>query len=372
MKRIFYILLFLANNFYSQAPIVYNWQDSKEGWVSATEPNNGCQLFAQPESMAMRAYNETPIMRSGNLQANIGIEAANYNQVEITMKNPTTSNQNPTPNAILFVYPPESNEPICKWKFPVDTGMTEYASYIIDLESPPEDNGVFEGSVARFGLRAPWGVANFDTVYWKNMIVSNTNPVVDSVEITFNLDMTQVSESFSVPEINGDFNTWCGNCDVMYDLDGNNIWGKSINLFPGDTIEYKFSTDNFQLVELLNSDDECTNGNPNSTNRVLIVPQNNENYDFCWGSCDPCITSITDDKFKFSVYPNPVNSILNISSEKLLKRIIIKDIFDKTVVDIEPRDFFVDINIQNLTNNIYFLNYFSENKWFSSMIVVDN
>ena len=81
--------------------------------VFASESNNGCQLFAQPESMAMRAFNETPIMRSGNQQEDLGIDATTYNRVEITLKNPNTSGQNPNLNAILFVYPPESNDKIC-------------------------------------------------------------------------------------------------------------------------------------------------------------------------------------------------------------------------------------------------------------------
>ena len=54
--------------------------------------------------------------------------------------------------------------------------MTEYVTYTIDLESTPDNNDVFEGPVARFGLRAPWGVANFDTVYWK-MKIYNSNQV---------------------------------------------------------------------------------------------------------------------------------------------------------------------------------------------------
>ena len=163
--------------FFSHEQIEYNWQNSKEGWVSASESNNGCQLFAQPESMAMRAFNETPIMRSGNQQVDLGIDATTYNRVEITLKNPNNSGQNPNPNAILFAYPPGSNDKICSWKFPVDTGMTEYITYTIDLESTPDNNDVFEGPVARFGLRAPWGIANLDTVYWEKMEIYNSNQV---------------------------------------------------------------------------------------------------------------------------------------------------------------------------------------------------
>ena len=157
--------------------IEYNWQNSQEGWVSASETNNGCQLFTQPEALAMRAFNATPIMRSGNIQADLGIDATTYNQIEITLKNPVAVGVNANPNAILFAYPPGSNDKICSWRFAVDTGMTDFSTYIIDLESEPDNGDLFEGPVARFGLRAPWGVANFDTVYWKKMTILNTNTI---------------------------------------------------------------------------------------------------------------------------------------------------------------------------------------------------
>ena len=64
------------------AQIIYNWQNSKEGWVSG----GGCTLTEQPDALAMRSFNTTPIMRSGNLQADLGIDASDYNKVEITLK----------------------------------------------------------------------------------------------------------------------------------------------------------------------------------------------------------------------------------------------------------------------------------------------
>ena len=44
------------------------------------------------------------------------------------------------------------------------------------------------------------GGVNFDTIYWKQMIVTNTNHVIDSANITFKVDMSQVSDPFSTPE----------------------------------------------------------------------------------------------------------------------------------------------------------------------------
>ena len=46
------------------------------------------------------------------------------------------------------------------------------------------------------------------------MVVSNTNMVIDTVDVTFKLNMTNVTEPFTTPELNGTFNSWCGNCNL--------------------------------------------------------------------------------------------------------------------------------------------------------------
>ena len=35
---------------------------------------------------------------------------------------------------------------------------------------------------------------------------------VDSANVTFQVDMSNVSSSFTSPEVNGTFNSWCGCC----------------------------------------------------------------------------------------------------------------------------------------------------------------
>ena len=72
----------LLTSLSANTQITYNWQNSKEGWVSG----GGCTLTEQPDALAMRSFNTTPIMRSGNLQADLGIDASDYNKVEITLK----------------------------------------------------------------------------------------------------------------------------------------------------------------------------------------------------------------------------------------------------------------------------------------------
>lgn len=152
--------------FNAQSPINYNWQNSKQGWLSG----GGCNLTALPNAIAMKSFNTTPLMRSGNLQANLGLNASDYNHVSVSLKNPTTGSG----NARLYIYPPGTNTASCYFVFQVDTSMVGFSTYNIDLTATP-NSGTYTGTIARFGLRGPWGVTNGDTIFWENMTVSNTN-----------------------------------------------------------------------------------------------------------------------------------------------------------------------------------------------------
>ena len=152
MKRLLALMLCAVSlGVMGQSTITYNWQDSKEGWVPASEQNLGCNLLAQPEAMAMRAFNATPVMRSGPVGESLNIDASDYDRVKITLKNPSSS-QNP--NARLFAYPPQSDSYMCHWNVMVDTSMTEFQTYTLDLTSAPNaGSGSFAGEVGRFGWR---------------------------------------------------------------------------------------------------------------------------------------------------------------------------------------------------------------------------
>ena len=120
-------------------------------------------------------------MRSGTLQDDLNLEATAYNRVRVSLKNTTTSGN---PNARLFVYPPGSNTATCNYNFAVDTMMVDFETYVISLDDAPT-NGVLEGTIARFGLRAPWGVANGDTIYWESMVVYSSLGCTDSLACNF-------------------------------------------------------------------------------------------------------------------------------------------------------------------------------------------
>ena len=130
--------------------------------------------------------------------------------------------------------------------------------------------------------------------------------------VTFKVNMNNVTDNFTNPEINGTFNSFCGNCDTMVDPNQDNIW-EFTSYFPvGDTMEYKFSADNWSIEENLDGNLSCTNGDLNNTNRIFIVPSQDTILDaVCWGSCDTCPSLPSFDHFGFydseiTVYPNPV------------------------------------------------------------------
>ena len=312
MKKYFLSIgyLFCLSLIFSQ--ITYNWQNSTEGWVSG----GNCNLTAQPDAMAMRLFSSNAVMRSGNLQSNLGINGGDYNQVQVMIKNPTTGSA----MARLFLYPPGTNTAACYYVFQVDTAMTGFSTYTISLDSLPTGGSstVYTGPIARFGLRAPWGGVSFDTIFWKQMIVSNTNQVIDSASVTFKVDMSQVLDPFTTPELNGTFNSWCGNCNSMSDSDGDNIWDVSLSLQTGDTIEYKYSADSWSIQEMNDPNGFCTNGDPNFTNRVLVIPVNDTILpDVCWGSCDTCspIGSLENlELHSLSIFPNPSSKFISLKS----------------------------------------------------------
>ena len=117
---------------------------------------------------------------------------------------------------------------------------------------------------------------------------SNSTCSPQFVNVTFQVDMSNVSSSFTTPEINGNWNNFCGNCDPMVDPDGDGIWEKTVSLFTG-TYEYIFSADSLSIQESIDPNSLCSNGS-------FILPRRYINvgaFDVilpvvCWNSCEAC------------------------------------------------------------------------------------
>ncbi|MEN9348854.1 MAG: hypothetical protein RLZZ77_2365 [Bacteroidota bacterium] len=122
-------------------------------------------------------------------------------------------------------------------------------------------------------------------------------------DVTFKVDMSLYSGTFTTPEVNGTFNGWCGNCNAMTDANGDDIWEVTLPLAPGN-YEYKFSHDSWTGQEQLASAGSCAPNNNGFFNRVLSVSQNTVLDPICWGSCVVCSQSTPSYNVTFKVDMN--------------------------------------------------------------------
>lgn len=105
--------------------------------------------------------------------------------------------------------------------------------------------------------------------------------------VTFQVDMNSYTGSFTTPELNGDFNSWCGNCDAMTDANNDGIWDIKLG-FTQDSIEYKFSHDIWTGQEALTPGDPCTKTTGQFTNRFLMITGDTILPPVCWNYCVTC------------------------------------------------------------------------------------
>ena len=117
---------------------------------------------------------------------------------------------------------------------------------------------------------------------------SNANCFPQFVNVTFQLDMNNNTNIFTTPEINGTWNSYCGDCDPMSDLNGDNIWEKTVSLYTG-YYEFIFSADSLTIEETIDPNSSCSNGSFFSTKRFLFVGSQDITLPaVCWESCSVC------------------------------------------------------------------------------------
>ena len=117
---------------------------------------------------------------------------------------------------------------------------------------------------------------------------SNSTCQPQFVNVTFQVDMSNVSGNFNTPEVNGNWNNFCGNCDPLTDLNGDGIWEKTVSLFTG-TYEYIFSADSFAIQESIDPNSLCSNGSFVLPRRYINVGAVDMTLPVvCWSSCEAC------------------------------------------------------------------------------------
>lgn len=141
--------------------------------------------------------------------------------------------------------------------------------------------------------------AGSKTYYCDDVMFGAGNPP-GTYNVTFQVDMNNYTGSFTTPEVNGVFNGWCGNCSAMSDSDGDNIWDITVPVAE-DSIEYKFSFDNWTGQENLVAGSSCTKTTGNFTNRFMYVTKDTVLDAVCWESCVNCASAPANVQVTFQV-----------------------------------------------------------------------
>jgi len=183
-----------------------------------------------------------------------------------------------------------------------------------------------------------------------------------TANIVFRVDMSLYTGSFTTPEVNGTFNGWCGNCAAMSDADGDNIWEKEITLPIGDTVEYKFSHDNWTGQEMNDPTAPCTNGNTTYTNRVLVITANDTLDAVCWGSCTECSGIGMDEEMAnvMTIAPNPANDNVTIALNATSGHFAIVTLSGQVVASGDLTEGQNEVSTATLANGIYMVRVISE------------
>ncbi len=126
--------------------------------------------------------------------------------------------------------------------------------------------------------------ATLPAVCWGSCVACSVVP--PTYTVTFQVNM-QNQTGFTTPEVNGTFNSWCGNCNPLTDANADGIWETTLTLQAG-TYEYKFSADGWGTQEELTAGSSCTVSNNGYTNRALNLNANTTLDVVCWGLCTNC------------------------------------------------------------------------------------
>lgn len=112
-------------------------------------------------------------------------------------------------------------------------------------------------------------------------------PPPPSQNVTFKVDMSTYSGSYSHVFVSGTFNGWSGSLDTLTDLDGDTVFEKTITM-PAGTYEFKFQLDNWTVSEQFTGNEPCVIQSGSVINRVFSLISDTTLGTYCFNSCAAC------------------------------------------------------------------------------------
>lgn len=198
-----------------------------------------------------------------------------------------------------------------------------------------------------------------------------------SRDVTFQVDLSQYTGSYTEVNLNGTFNNWCGSCAVMTDPDGDMIYELMVNV-PTDTIQFKFTLDGWTVDEQFAGGEPCTYTDGTFTNRVLGPGADTTLPAFCWEACTDCNSiGLDENEFgSFEIAPNPSNGLINISGELFADQhytISVTDLTGKQLMNLQQNGTTLNevIDLSAFDNGIYLVSIHTATGSHSERIVLN-
>ncbi len=184
-----------------------------------------------------------------------------------------------------------NNDSIWEVTLPLPTGGIEYKFTVDGWTGQESLTPGTPCTVTNFGFTnrayTVAGNAVLNAVCW-NSCNTCTAPPPPTYPVTFKVDMRgYTGAAYSVVNVNGSFNGWCGGCNMMSDANNDSIWEVTLPLTAG-AYDYKFTVDGWTGQENLMQGMPCTQTNSGYTNRFVSVAAATTLDAVCWQSCNVC------------------------------------------------------------------------------------
>ena len=200
--------------------------------------------------------------------------------------------------------------------------------------------------------------------------------VASANNITFQADMNDYTDAFTVAYVAGSFNGWSADANPMTDADGDGIWEATLQL-PTGPHEYKIQLDTWAVQEEFEAGLDCTM-ETDFINRFIEV-SGDATACFAWNTCNSCFVSasnLTTDNSIFTAVPTLVQNLTvvtfgdNFTSAKDLT--VINMLGQRVATaNLETGVRSHTLALDNLENGLYFINVSTEGKQQTQRIVVN-
>ena len=139
-------------------PTDYVWQGTKAGWTGA----GGVVLTQGPDFMTMTVTGTNNVAEMQS-PVGLGLDAASFGSMTVTLSNPTSVS-----GGFQLRWYDAENSLVGNMNIPVDTGMTDFATYTLDLASSEN----WTGTIDKLRLRGPFALdvnVGASDVLWQSL-----------------------------------------------------------------------------------------------------------------------------------------------------------------------------------------------------------